>query len=79
MSLYLLATQPELLKQLQTGEYWDTVADEVIRLASPTMHFRRTATQDIELHGKQIREGDKVNFEIGHGPKGLIALEVKLI
>ena len=60
MSLYLLATQSELLKQLQTGEYWDTVADEVIRLASPTMHFRRTATQDIELHGKQIKEGDKV-------------------
>jgi len=60
MSLYLLATQPKLLEQLQTGEYWDTVADEVIRIASPTMHFRRTATQDIELHGKQIKEGDKV-------------------
>jgi len=60
MSLYLLATQPELLKKLQTGQYWDTVADEVIRLASPTMHFRRTATQDIEFHGKQIKEGDKV-------------------
>ncbi len=60
MSLYLLATQPDLLKQLQTGNYWDTVADEVIRLASPTMHFRRTATQDIEMHGKTIKEGDKV-------------------
>jgi len=60
MSLYLLATKPNLLKQLQTGEYWNTVADEVIRLASPTMHFRRTATQDMELHGKQIKEGDKV-------------------
>ena len=24
------------------------------------MHFRRTATQDIELHGKQIKAGDKV-------------------
>ncbi len=60
MSLYLLATQPELLKQLQADQCWDTVADEVIRLASPTMHFRRTATQDITLHGKTIRKGDKV-------------------
>ena len=24
------------------------------------MHFRRTATEDYKLHGKQIREGDKV-------------------
>ena len=60
MSLYLLSTQPGLLKELQTGNYWETVADEVIRLASPTMHFRRTATEDIELHGKTIRKGDKV-------------------
>jgi len=60
MSLYRLAIEPELIKQLQSGNYWNTVADEFIRLASPTMHFRRTATQDIELHGKKIREGDKV-------------------
>ncbi len=60
MSLYLLATRPELLEQLQTGNYWQTAPDEFIRLASPTMHFRRTATQDIDLHGKKIREGDKV-------------------
>ncbi|MEM7289882.1 MAG: cytochrome P450, partial [Pseudomonadota bacterium] len=60
MSLYLIAKQPQLLEQLQTGNYWNTVADEVIRLASPTMHFRRTVTQDTELHGKKMREGDKV-------------------
>ena len=60
MALYLLATQPDLLPQLQSDQHWDSVADEVIRLASPTMHFRRTSTQDIELHGKQIRAGDKV-------------------
>ena len=60
MALYLLTRHPDLLDQLKTGAYWDTVADEFIRLASPTMHFRRTATQDVELHGKTIREGDKV-------------------
>ena len=59
-ALYLLARDPSLVKQLQTNEYWDTCADEFIRLAAPTMHFRRTATEDYELHGKTIRKGDKV-------------------
>ncbi len=60
MALNLLAHKPELIAQLKSGQYWDTCADEFVRLASPTMHFRRTATQDVELHGKTIREGDKV-------------------
>ena len=60
MALNELAHDPSLIKQLRTGKYWDTCADEFIRFASPTMHFRRTATQDYKLHGKTIREGDKV-------------------
>jgi cytochrome P450 len=60
MALNLLANGPSLIAQLKTGQYWDTCADEFVRLASPTMHFRRTATQDYDLHGKTIREGDKV-------------------
>lgn len=60
MALNLLANDPFLIAQLKTGQYWDTCADEFVRLASPTMHFRRTATQDYDLHGKTIREGDKV-------------------
>ena len=60
MALNLLAHNPQLIAQLKTGQYWDTCADEFVRLASPTMHFRRTATQDFDLHGKTIREGDKV-------------------
>ncbi len=43
------------VEQLNSGKYWDTCADEFIRLASPTMHFRRTATQDYQLHDKLIR------------------------
>jgi cytochrome P450 len=35
-------------------------ADEMLRYGSPTMHFRRTATRDVELRGRQVREGDKV-------------------
>ena len=37
-----------------------TGAEEVIRWATVLHHFRRTATRDVELHGRQIREGDKV-------------------
>ena len=60
MALHLLSQDQKLIQKLQTGHYWDTVADEIIRLASPTMHFRRTATSDIQLHDKTIKEGDKV-------------------
>ena len=60
MALHLLAHNPHLIEQLRTGKYWDTCADEFIRLASPTMHFRRTATQDFDMHGKTIKAGDKV-------------------
>ena len=52
MALHLLTEDQTLIPKLQTGQYWDTVADEFIRLASPTMHFRRTATSDIKLHDK---------------------------
>jgi len=59
MALNLLAHNPALIEKLRTGHYWSTCADEFIRLASPTMHFRRTLTQDFELHGKTMKKGDK--------------------
>lgn len=34
--------------------------EELLRWASPVYHFRRTATRDVELGGKQIKDGDKV-------------------
>ncbi|MDA7598486.1 cytochrome P450 [Alphaproteobacteria bacterium] len=60
MALYQLTANSALLGQLKTGDYWKTAPDEFIRFASPTMHFRRTATSDIELGGKLIKAGDKV-------------------
>lgn len=33
---------------------------EMVRWQTPVIHMRRTALQDIELGGQQIREGDKV-------------------
>lgn len=53
--------QPELLEQMRAGgDIWDTAPDEIIRWATPALYFRRTATQDYQMHGKTIREGDKV-------------------
>ena len=33
---------------------------EIVRWQTPVIHMRRTALEDIELGGKQIKEGDKV-------------------
>jgi cytochrome P450 len=38
----------------------ERAVEEILRWATVTMHFRRTAVQDIELRGRQIRRGDKV-------------------
>ncbi|AKS45123.1 Putative cytochrome P450 124 [Octadecabacter temperatus] len=43
------------------------MADEVIRWATPATYFRRTATQDYDMHGKTIREGDKVLYWFASG------------
>ena len=37
-----------------------TAVEEFVRWATPVLTFRRTATQDTELHGVPIAEGDKV-------------------
>lgn len=47
----LLQQQPDLIP-------W--AVEEFLRYASPVYHFRRTATRDVEMHGKQIAAGDKV-------------------
>lgn len=63
-AIHAFSQQPELLEQLREGknEIWNTAPDEIIRWASPTMYFRRTATEDFEIHGKQISKGDKVLY-----------------
>ena len=37
-----------------------TAVDEIVRWASPVIHFRRTLTKDVEIRGRQIRAGEKV-------------------
>jgi cholest-4-en-3-one 26-monooxygenase len=38
----------------------DGAIEEILRWATPVMHFRRTATVDIEIGGQQIAAGDRV-------------------
>ena len=37
-----------------------SMVPEIIRWQSPVAHMARTATQDCELGGKRIREGDRI-------------------
>jgi len=37
-----------------------TAVEEIVRWATPVIHFRRTATEDTELSGQPIAAGDKV-------------------
>lgn len=62
-----LCHQPELLGQIQRGEVTELMADEIIRWASPTTYFRRTASRDFEYHGKQVKAGDKVLYWFASG------------
>ncbi|WP_170476094.1 cytochrome P450 [Ruegeria arenilitoris] len=57
-----IARQEGLLQELQSGEVWGTAADEIVRWASPATYFRRTAMKDVEVHGQNIRKGDKVLY-----------------
>ncbi|MBR0553613.1 cytochrome P450 [Stakelama marina] len=50
----------ERAKLEQNPELIQNAVQEIIRWQTPLAHMRRTATQDTELHGQKIREGDKL-------------------
>lgn len=64
--LKALAEHPEQFARLRQAcvdgdsQFVERAVEEVLRWTTVTMHFRRTATQDVEMHGRTIREGDKV-------------------
>ena len=37
-----------------------TAVEEIVRWATPVIHFRRTASQDTELGGQEIKAGEKI-------------------
>ena len=58
----LLAHPDELGRLVADPTLVATAADELLRRAHAVHHFRRTATQDVVLHGRRIKRGDKVTI-----------------
>jgi cytochrome P450 len=59
--LHTLIQHPEQLEALRRDpSKIPGAVDEILRYANPLHYFRRTAMQDVELGGSQIKAGDKV-------------------
>ena len=54
--------------------------EEIVRWASPVIHFRRSATADTEIAGQPIAEGDKVGalVQLGEPRRGRVRRPVPL-
>ncbi len=52
--------QWELLRQDRS--LLPNAVEEMLRYVTPVMHFRRTATTDMEVRGQEIKQGDKIVF-----------------
>ena len=63
LGLVDLLTHPDELERLVADPgLAATAADELLRRAHPVHHFRRTATEEVVLHGRRIARGDKVTI-----------------
>ena len=62
-SMLALFERPDQWKALvDHGSASPYAVEEFLRWGTPVMQFRRTAQRDVEMHGKQIHEGDKVSI-----------------
>jgi cytochrome P450 family 142 subfamily A polypeptide 1 len=62
-----LAMRPDQRRTLveRPAVLGDTGVEEFIRWVTPILNMRRTVTEDHQLHGKQLREGDEVLLMYG--------------
>lgn len=59
--IWSMLNHPQLWSEWKARpELTNTAVEEILRTSAVTMHFRRTATADVELGGKKIKAGDKV-------------------
>lgn len=58
--LALIEHPEQMAKLLANPALLPLAANEIVRWVTPIVGFRRTATQDTQLHGRDIRKGDKV-------------------
>jgi cholest-4-en-3-one 26-monooxygenase len=56
--LALIENPAELAKLQADPSLVNPAVEEIVRWTSPVIQFCRTATEDLEMHGKQIRKGD---------------------
>ncbi|MCK9285212.1 MAG: cytochrome P450 [Rhodocyclaceae bacterium] len=60
-TMWILARNPELLARMKADpKLIPGFVEESIRISTPPMAFIRSATQDYELSGRQIRKGDRL-------------------
>jgi cytochrome P450 len=60
-SLYALSKNPDQFQKIRdNAALMPSMVSEAIRWQTPLAHMRRTALEDIEFRGQQIRKGDKV-------------------
>lgn len=58
-----MSERPEIWERLRGDrQLLPGAVEEMLRWASTTPYNRRTATQDIHMHGRQIKAGDKVTM-----------------
>jgi cholest-4-en-3-one 26-monooxygenase len=59
--MWALMENPEQYKALvNEPDKLDRAIEEILRWATPVYHFRRTALADTEVHGQEIKQGDRV-------------------
>lgn len=56
----LIKNPAQLTKLQENPELIPWAVEEFLRFASPVYHFRRTATKDVEIHGKTVKSGEKI-------------------
>src|SRR5581483_9328873 len=61
-AMHELMRDPDSMEWLRAnaGDIPATAAQEMVRIACPFTHLSRTATRDTELHGQEIKAGDKI-------------------
>jgi cytochrome P450 len=60
--LTLIEHPAELARLQRNPELLGDGIEEMLRWVSPIIHFARTATQDVELHGQRIRKGERLGL-----------------
>jgi cholest-4-en-3-one 26-monooxygenase len=58
--LALMENPEQRARLMADASLLPSAVEEMLRWVTPVIHFRRTATKDVELRGQKIKENDKV-------------------